>query len=218
MGTALDYVCSSCVDKQNKEDKVENYFISESDASAPQSLMDIKINTKNFVVRRKNNFYDDYEKIKFLGNGAFGSVFKVKKKNSGTRDIIRALKEISKEALNDNLESEEELKNEIEVLKQLDHPNIMKIFEFYEDENYLYIINEFCGGGDVAGLNDKFGDFPEFLLKYIMYQVFYAISFLHSNKVVHGDIKRENIAYIYADENKDKEELDIFFKSFFSDK
>ena len=127
MGTALDYVCSSCVDKQNKEDKVENYFISESDASAPQSLMDIKINTKNFVVRRKNNFYDDYEKIKFLGNGAFGSVFKVKKKNSGTRDIIRALKEISKEALNDNLESEEELKNEIEVLKQLDHPNIMKI-------------------------------------------------------------------------------------------
>ena len=64
----------------------------------------------------------------------------------------------------------------------------------------------------------KYGDFPEFLLKYIMYQVFYAISFLHSNKVVHGDIKRENIAYIYADENKDKEELDIFFKSFFSDK
>jgi calcium-dependent protein kinase len=218
MGTALNYICATCIDKINNQQSVENYFINETDTSAPQSLVDIKINAKNFVTQRTKSFYEVYEKKKFLGNGAFGSVYKIKRINSNGREIIRALKEISKEILNQNAESAEELKNEIEVLKKLDHPNIVKIFEFYEDDKNLYIINEFCGGGDVAGLHDKYGNFPEFLLKYVMYQVFYAISFLHSNKVVHGDIKRENIAYVYINDNKDKNEIDQFFQNLFNDK
>jgi calcium-dependent protein kinase len=218
MGTALNYICATCIDKINNQQRVENYFINETDTSAPQSLVDIKINAKNFVTQRTKSFYEVYEKKKFLGNGAFGSVYKIKRINSNGREIIRALKEISKEILNQNAESAEELKNEIEVLKKLDHPNIVKIFEFYEDDKNLYIINEFCGGGDVAGLHDKYGNFPEFLLKYVMYQVFYAISFLHSNKVVHGDIKRENIAYVYINDNKDKNEIDQFFQNLFNDK
>ena len=213
----MNLICDVCDDK-NKEENGENYFINETDTSAPQSIMDIKISSKNFIIQRKKSFFDVYEKMKFLGQGAFGSVYKVRRKNSGIREIIRALKEISKEALKNNMESEEELKNEIEVLKNLDHPNIMKIYEYYEDENYIYIINEFCGGGDISGLNDKFGNFPEFLLKYVMFQVFLAISFLHSNKVVHADIKRENIAYVYAEGNKDKKEIEKFFKKFFNDK
>ena len=70
--------------------------------------MDIKVNARNFVVQRKNtNVYDVYEKINFLGEGAFGSVYKVKRKNSGTREIIRALKEINKECIIGNEENEE---------------------------------------------------------------------------------------------------------------
>ena len=214
----MNYVCGVCVDKLNKDDKKDNYFINETDTSAPQSIIDMKINTKNFVIKRKNNFFDVYEKIKFLGEGAFGSVYKIRRKHTGSRQIIRALKEISKDSLYESKENEEELKNEIEVLKNLDHPNIMKIFEFYEDEKNIYLINEFCGGGDIAGVNDKFGIFPEFFLKYVMFQVFLAISFLHSNKVVHADIKSENIAYVYTDENKDKKEIEEFFKDFFHNK
>ena len=213
----MNLICDVC-ENNNKEENREDYFINETDTSAPQSIVDIKISSKNFVIQRKKNLLDVYEKMKFLGQGAFGSVYKVRRKNSGIREIIRALKEISKEALKNNMESEEELKNEIEVLKNLDHPNIMKIYEFYEDENNIYLITEFCGGGDIAGLNDKFGIFPEFLLKYVMFQVFLAISFLHSNKVVHADIKRENIAYVFADGNKDKKEIEKFFKNFFNDK
>jgi calcium-dependent protein kinase len=215
MGTALNLFCDVCTDKTNKDDRKGAYYINETDTSAPQSLMDIKISSKNFVVLRQNHFFDDYEKIKFLGEGAFGSVFKVRKKETGA---IRALKEISKESLYENMGNEEELKNEIEVLKNLDHPYIMKIYEFYEDEKNIYIINEFCGGGDIAGMNDKFGIFPEFLVKYIMFQVFLAISFLHSNKVVHADIKRENIAYVYTSGNKDKDEITQFFSDYFNDK
>ena len=219
MGSTLDAFCGSCVKKERRNEKRRgSYFINETDTSAPQSILDIKVDARNFVVERKNtNVFDIYEKVKFLGEGAFGSVFKVKRKNTG-REIIRAMKEISKDSICYNGENEEEIRNEIEVLKNLDHPNIMKIFEFFEDDKNIYLINEFCGGGDIAGLMDKYGVFPEFLLKYVMFQVFLAISFLHSNKVVHGDIKRENIAYVYNNKDKDKKEIDEFFEKFFKDK
>ena len=212
----MEMVCGGC--EKDELHKRDSYFVKQSDTSAPKTVIDIKVNAKNFIIQRTKNISDVYEKVQFLGQGAFGSVYKVVRKNSGTREIIRALKEISKESMDVNEDNKEEIKNEIEVLKNIDHPNIMKIFEFFEDEKNLYLVNEFCGGGDVAGMNDKYGLFPEFFLKYVMFQVFLAISFLHSNKVVHGDIKRENIAFVYLGKNKDKKEFDQFFKTIFKDK
>ena len=218
MGSAMDIVCGGCAKENFNTTKRNSYFINESDTSAPKSVINIKVNAKNFIVQRTKNISEAYEKLQFLGQGAFGSVYKVVRKNSGTREIIRALKEISKKSMNVSEESKEEIKNEIEVLKNIDHPNIMKIFEFFEDENNIYLVNEFCGGGDVAGMNDKYGLFPEFFLKYVMFQVFLAISFLHSNKVVHGDIKRENIAFVYQGKKKEKNEFEEFFQTLFKDK
>ena len=211
-------ICESCIKERENNNLRGSYFINESSSTPPQALIDIKVNAKNFVVQRTKNVFDVYEKIEFLGKGAYGAVYKVIRKNSGAREIIRALKEISKEAMNVNEENEEEIRNEIEVLKNIDHPNIMKIFEFFEDDQNIFLINEFCGGGDVAGINDKYGLFPEFFLKYIMYQVFLAITFLHSNKVVHGDIKRENIGFVYSGKKKKKKEFDEFFTLLFKNK
>ena len=211
-------ICESCIKERENNNLRGSYFINDSNTTAPQTLIDIKVNAKNFVVQRTKNVFDVYQKIEFLGKGAYGSVYKVIRKNSGAREIIRALKEISKESMNVNEENEEEIRNEIEVLKNIDHPNIMKIFEFFEDDKNIFLINEFCGGGDVAGINDKYGLFPEFFLKYIMYQVFLAITFLHSNKVVHGDIKRENIAFVYSGKKKKKKEFDDFFNLLFKNK
>ena len=214
---------TDCINKCSKEEKDDvpgnpQYFIEETLSSFPQSIIDIKLNTGNFIVQREGSkVYDVYEKLQFLGEGSFGSVYKVKRKNSGQREIIRALKEISKEKMCLNEENSEEIRNEISVLKSLDHPNIMKIYEFYEDKENMYLITEFCGG-DAANIQDKYGVLPEFLVKYIMYQVFMAVAFFHANKIVHTDIKRENIAFFYRDEKKDKKEVEDFLKKFFEDK
>ena len=216
MGSAFDIVCSECV--KDGFDKRDSYFIHEAENKTPEKVIDIKVKAKDFIIKRTNSVTDVYERIQPLGQGAFGSVYKVKRKNAGTREIIRALKEISKKSMNVNKENEEEVRNEIEVLKNIDHPNIMKIFEFFEDEQNIYLINEFCGGGDVAGMNDKYGQFPEIFLKYIMFQIFLAVSFLHSNKVVHGDIKRENIAFVYSGKKQKKEEIEKYFTILFKDK
>ena len=214
---------TDCINKCSKDDKDDvpgnpQYFIEETPSSFPQSIIDLKVNTGNFIVQREGSkVYDVYEKLQFLGEGSFGSVYKVKRKNSGQREIIRALKEISKEKMCLNEENSEEIRNEISVLKSLDHPNIMKIYEFYEDKENMYLITEFCGG-DAANIQDKYGVLPEFLVKYIMYQVFMAVAFFHANKIVHTDIKRENIAFFYRDEKKDKKDVEDFLKKFFEDK
>ena len=220
MGSLHDLVCGECIkEKDNPSfDYKDSYYIKEKTFSEPQNVTNIKVDTKYFITKSKKNVYDIYEKISQLGNGAYGTVYKVKRKNTGMKTIIRALKEISKEKMTMNQESSKELKNEIEILKDIDHPNIMKIYEFFEDDENIYLINEYCGGGDVANLHDKYGIFPEFLLKFIMSQVFLAISFLHSNKVVHGDIKRENIAFVYNGKYKTKEEFEKFFEKIFKDK
>ena len=223
MGSLHEFVCGSCK-KEIEEDTTQNYdkrgsyFIPDAKFIQPKNVTDLKVDTKNFITKSSKNVFDIYEIISKLGNGAFGTVYKVKRKNSGMNPIIRALKEISKEQMETNEESSSELKNEIEILKNLDHPNIMKIYEFFEDEKNIYLINEFCGGGDVAKLHDEYGVLPEFLLKFIMSQVFLAISFLHSNKVLHGDIKRENIAFVYDGNYKTKEEFDKFWNKIFKDK
>ena len=214
----MDNFCNVCRKEEEQNNIRGSYFIEDLGTNIPKAVIDLKVSSKNFIIQRTKNVFDIYDKVCLLGKGAFGSVYKVSRKNSGTRLIIRALKEISKESMNVKPENEEEIRNEIEVLKNIDHPNIMKIFEFFEDEKNIYLINEFCGGGDIAHIHDKYGLFPEFFLKYIMFQVFLAIAFLHSNKVVHGDIKRENIAFVYEGKNKEKEEYDELFNRIFKDK
>jgi calcium-dependent protein kinase len=79
-----------------------------------------------------------------LGEGAFGVVGKCKNKQSGA---IRAVKMLSKSQL-----SKEELKdiaNEIQIIKNCDHPNIVTIYEEYEDHKYLYIVTELIEGGEL---------------------------------------------------------------------
>ena len=219
MGSLQDLVCGDCTkDKDENLENKDSYYINDMIFKEPKNVTDMKVDTKYFITKSFKNVYDVYEKISKLGNGAYGTVYKVKRKNAGTKVIIRALKEISKEKMMVNEQNSIELKNEIEILKKIDHLNIMKIYEFFEDDTNIYLINEYCSGGDVANLHDTYGVFPEFLLKFIMSQVFLAISFLHSNKVVHGDIKRENIAFVYNGEKKTKEEFEKFFEKIFKDK
>ena len=178
-----------------KEDLTESKETECNQKQPLNSIIDVKINLKDFVRQRNENYLDVYDKLEILGKGAFGDVYKVRRKNDKE---IRALKAIKKNSLKVS-----ELKNEINILKEIDHPNIMNIYEFFEDENYLYIVMEYCNSGDLSNKMDDYGLLSEFILKYVMYQVFLAINCLHMKKVVHGDIKRENIAFIKKKELKE---------------
>ena len=84
-----------------------------------------------------------------------------------------------------------EIRNEIDILKKLSHPNIVKIYEFYVSENHYYIITEYCKEGELFSyIKNKYS---ERQLAVLFYQVFSGLWYLHENKILHRDIKLENI-------------------------
>lgn len=90
---------------------------------------------------------------------------------------------------------EDQLKfvNEIEILRILDHPHILKLHEFYSDSNNYYIILEMCTGGELFAKIIEKGSFSEKEASYIMKQIVSAVFYAHNYNIVHRDLKPENI-------------------------
>ena len=183
---------------------------------------DIKI--KSCISLANSKPEDDYRIINKLGKGSFGSVYKVEHKI--TKEI-RAMKIIKRNILSNN---EKKINNkfvkEIQVLKELEHPNIVKIFEYYIDDHYHYIVTELLTGGELYDTIVKCHRFNEKKAAYILRQIISALNYLHSHSIVHRDIKPENILVVKSDKKSkikyDKDEINIklidfgasnFFKS-----
>jgi len=101
-----------------------------------------------------------------------------------------ALKEIEKEFLFGTYMKE--LRNEVEVLSTLDHPHIVRTLETFENREMMYLVMEYCSGGD---LWKRINNLTERDVANIMSQVLSAVAFCHQHKVVHRDIKLENVLY-----------------------
>ena len=161
-------------------------------------FFDGKIDVKDYIQQLGKDSLDNYEKISLLGKGSYSSVYKVRNKNT---NLFRAMKVIQKNFQKDN----DEILREINILKNMDHPNVMKIYEFLEDEKNYYLIQEFCDEGDLETALENKKIYCEFLVRFIMYQVFLAINYLHSNNIVHQDIKKRNISIIKLGGEKENE-------------
>jgi len=147
--------------------------------------MSIPISQELLVLQQKGNPSDKYIRGKKIGKGTFGTVYE--SKNIIFNNKV-AMKIIPKDYHMDNLL----IKNEIDILKKLSHPNIVRIYEFYESNNCFYIINEFCPEGELYDYinNSKLN---EQQLAVIFYQVFSGLKYLHENNILHRDLKPENI-------------------------
>jgi calcium-dependent protein kinase len=77
----------------------------------------------------------------------------------------------------------------------LDHPNILKVYEFYQDKDYLYIVTELCTGGELFDRILENKSFSENTSGEIMKQILSAIKYCHKNGIVHRDLKPENIIF-----------------------
>ena len=175
--------------KKEKRAKTLNFSLSNDSNKNDSIEKNLEINTQLIVNCNNKNPRDEYKIIKKLGKGGFGTVWKVK--NIQT-NLFRAMKKIPK--LRNNVNNINEILNEVEILKNLDHPNIVKIFEFFIEADGYYIITEYCHEGELFKLIKKKGFFTEKIAANIMYQIFQAIHYCHvSNNIIHRDLKPENI-------------------------
>lgn len=124
-----------------------------------------------------------YKTLNLLGKGGFGSVYRVQYLPTGEN---RAIKVLTKPK--DFTELKKVL-TEVELLIELDHPNIEKFFEFYENSKFICLVTELCTGGHLGTLEPDV-DMDE--VRLLFRDVVSAVAYCHSKGVVHRDLKFEN--------------------------
>ncbi|KAL1363173.1 serine/threonine-protein kinase 1 isoform X5 [Arachis hypogaea] len=129
-----------------------------------------------------------YELLNELGKGSYGAVYKAR--DLRTSEMV-AIKVIS---LSEGEEGYEEIRGEIEMLQQCNHPNVVRYLGSYQGEEYLWIVMEYCGGGSVADLMSVTDEaLDEGQIAYICREALKGLEYLHSIFKVHRDIKGGNI-------------------------
>ena len=187
-------VCSNTPQVQTNENmKIQKPLINNE--------TEIKIMHNNLIVANTGLLSKKYKIISTIGSGAFGKVYKVQ---NIIINQVRAMKVVKKDSINFQDDKKQFLK-EIEMLMNLDHPNIIKIFEYYVDDLNYYVIMEFAEGGELYEQINKLKNFKEKHAAMIMQQLLSAVCYMHSKGIVHRDIKPENIML----ESKSSEDLSI---------
>ena len=156
-------------------------------------------NIHTHLVRDQNrDFNEVYDVVKIIGHGSISTISKIKKTGMDEKDMktsktkintYYALKEIDMSIVEKHLI--EELENEINLLKALDHPNIIKVYETYKVKTRKAIVMELCSGGDLYTRNP----YSEKQAAKIVKECLSAVAYLHSRNVIHRDIKFENIMF-----------------------
>ena len=152
---------------------------------------------------------DDYLLIKSIGKGNFGEVFLTQKQGYpqyyATKKMERRKCEVPP-LLN-------RLINEIRILTSVKHPNIVKYIDLKKTKNHWYLITEFISGGSLTDILHKYmamyqRPFPEDIVQHIMRQIVNAVQYLHFNRIIHRDLKLDNILVNFASDY-DKQTLNL---------
>jgi len=144
---------------------------------------------------------------KELGHGHYGVVRKCQNRQTGEWFAIKTIRKSKVHRL-------ESLKREIEIMQAVDHPNILKLYEVFEDEKYLHLITQLCTGGElfdriIAKTNSEEGHYSERDAANLVSCMLDAIAYCHNLHICHRDLKPENFLFETPDENANLKIIDF---------
>ncbi|KEG14067.1 putative serine/threonine protein kinase, putative,protein kinase [Trypanosoma grayi] len=139
-------------------------------------------------------FLSKYRKIKSIGKGSFGEAVLVRSKADGKRYVVKAIESASM-----TQKEKRDVQNEIRILAAVNHPNIIRYHEHFEDGTLIFIIMEYADGGDLntrikeAKKQNPSTPFEPKLAMFWFLQICMALKYLHDNHILHRDLKTANI-------------------------
>lgn len=131
-----------------------------------------------------------YKLLEVIGEGAFSTVYKARNLINGN---YYAIKIINKYSLNEKQLNN--ITNEINIMRTLKHQNVLKLIEYFNFNDYCYLVLEYCNGGEIFNKIIEYTYFSEDLSRHVFIQVLKAVNHLHQNNIVHRDIKPENLFF-----------------------
>ena len=153
---------------------------------------------------------DNYILVRYIGKGVFSEVFLSQMKGDNSKKF--ATKKLERSFI-EKSEAIKYLKNEVLILKKLNHPNIVKIESIKKTKKHFYIIMEFCNGGKLSDALEKYQrkyekPFSQEIVQHLMRQIIDVFRYIHSQNIIHRNISSDNILLNFETE-KDKEDLNM---------
>nr|XP_020443795.1 serine/threonine-protein kinase ULK2 isoform X1 [Monopterus albus]XP_020443796.1 serine/threonine-protein kinase ULK2 isoform X1 [Monopterus albus] len=139
----------------------------------------------------------EYSRKDLVGHGAFAVVFKGRHRKKTDWEV--AIKSINKKNLS---KSQILLGKEIKILKELQHENIVALYDVQETPNSVFLVMEYCNGGDLADYLQAKGTLREETLRVFLQQIAAAMRILNSKGIIHRDLKPQNILLSYVGRKK----------------
>lgn len=159
----------------------------------------LHFSARDFVTQRRGKLTDCYDLGEKLGSGGYGQVFSCVHKET---KIERAVKMLKRCHFNDD----DVVMREFNILKDLDHPNILRQIEMFTDDEHYYIVTEILKGGELLEEIQAWGNFIEEDAAELMRHLLSAVNYCHQQGVAHRDLKPENIL---LEENKDLDSINV---------
>mmetsp|Transcript_15070 Transcript_15070/g.12785 ORF Transcript_15070/g.12785 Transcript_15070/m.12785 type:complete len:287 (+) Transcript_15070:121-981(+) len=167
---------------------------------------------KEHAITSFENIQKVYHLKRVLGHGHFGTV------RLGIsiahKDRKFAIKIVSKEKIKKELHL---LKRELVILRKLDHPNLIRFYETYQDPKFFYFVMEYCEGGELFDRLAKFKQIDETEVAKIMRKAFSAVKHIHTIGIVHRDLKPENFMFKSNDPDSELKLIDFGLSKLFGD-
>lgn len=151
--------------------------------------MSLYSNKELFISEREGDVYQYYTFTgEVLGEGAYGVVLKAIEKDTGN---VRAIKKIPRA----KIRNFQRFLNEVTALKVLDHPNIVKLFEVFTEEENVFLVQEYLAGGELFEYITQQDHLSESEAACIFSQIIKSLIYWHWNRITHRDLKPENFMF-----------------------